>query len=140
MTNNELPTGLPDIPYRSYEQVRDELLARREIALLDVREEDPHAQAHPLFAANFPYGRIEIDAYLKLPRRDVPIVVLDGGEGLALPAANRLRQLGYSDVSLLAGGVAGWLVAGGEVFPDGNVPSKSFGGLGGTPRPTPPLP
>jgi rhodanese-related sulfurtransferase len=140
MTNNELPTGLPDIPYRSYEQVRDELLARREIALLDVREEDPHAQAHPLFAANFPYGRIEIDAYLKLPRRDVPIVVLDGGEGLALPAANRLRRLGYSDVSLLAGGVAGWRVAGGELFQDVNVPSKSFGELVESQRHTPSLP
>jgi rhodanese-related sulfurtransferase len=140
MTNNELPTGLPDIPYRSYEQVRDELLARREIALLDVREEDPHAQAHPLFAANFSYGRIEIDAYLKLPRRDVPIVVLDGGEGLALPAASRLRQLGYSDVSLLAGGVAGWRVAGGELFQDVNVPSKSFGELVESLRHTPSLP
>jgi len=83
MTKNLLQTGLLGFPYRSPQQVREDLLARREIALLDVREEDPHAQAHPLFAANLPYGRIELDAYAKLPRRDVPIVVLDGGEGLA---------------------------------------------------------
>jgi rhodanese-related sulfurtransferase len=129
MTKNLLQTGLLGFPYRSPQQVREDLLARREIALLDVREEDPHAQAHPLFAANLPYGRIELDAYAKLPRRDVHIVVLDGGEGLAVSAASRLRQLGYTDVSLLAGGVAGWQAAGGELFRDVNVPSKAFGEL-----------
>lgn len=129
----------PQIPYRSYEQVRAELLAGREIALLDVREEDPHAQAHPLFAANFPYGRIEIDAYTKLPRRDVQIVVLDDGEGLALPSALRLHQLGYTNVALLESGVSGWRDAGGELFRDVNVPSKSFGELVEHERHTPSL-
>ncbi|MBP1203423.1 rhodanese-related sulfurtransferase [Duganella sp. 1411] len=139
MTKNPLQTGLLGFPYRSPQQVREDLLARREIALLDVREEDPHAQAHPLFAANLPYGRIELDAYAKLPRRDVPIVVLDGGEGLAVSAASRLRQLGYTDVSLLAGGVAGWQAAGGELFRDVNVPSKAFGELVEAKRHTPSL-
>ncbi len=129
----------PQVPYRSYQQVRAGLLAGREIALLDVREEDPHAQAHPLFAANFPYGRIEIDACTKLPRRDVPIVVLDDGEGLALPSALRLHQLGYTDVAILEGGITGWRDAGGELFRDVNVPSKSFGELVEHERHTPSL-
>ena len=123
----------------TYEEIRAALLARNEIALLDVREEDPHAQAHPLFAANFPLGRIEIDAYAKLPRRDVPIVTLDGGEGEAELAANRLIALGYSDVSVLAGGVPGWAAAGGELFRDVNVPSKAFGELVEAKRHTPSL-
>ena len=38
-------------------------------------------------------------------------------------------QLGYRDVSLLAGGVAGWTAAGGELFTDASAPSKAFGGL-----------
>jgi rhodanese-related sulfurtransferase len=139
MTKNLTHTGLLGFPYRSYQQMRDELLAGREIALLDVREEDPHAQAHPLFAANLPYGRIELDAYTRLPRRDVPIVLLDGGEGLAVSAATRLRQLGYTDVSLLTGGVDGWQAAGGELFRDVNVPSKAFGELVEAERHTPSL-
>jgi rhodanese-related sulfurtransferase len=126
-------------PTRSYQQVRDALLARSEIALLDVREEDPHAQEHPLFAANFPFGRIELDAYTKLPRRDVPIVLLDGGEGLAQLSAERLRRLGYTDVSLLDGGIEGWRAAGGELFRDVNVPSKAFGELVEAERHTPSL-
>ena len=32
-------------------QVREALITRSEIALLDVREEGPFAEAHPLFAA-----------------------------------------------------------------------------------------
>jgi len=141
MTKNPLHTGLPGITV-TYQHVRAELLAGREIALLDVREEDPHAQAHPLFAANLPLGRIELDAWTKLPRRDVPIVVLDGGEegaGLAVAAAARLRQLGYLDVAVLAGGAEGWRAAGGELFRDVNVPSKSFGELVEEVRHTPSL-
>ncbi|SIR02305.1 Rhodanese-related sulfurtransferase [Aromatoleum tolulyticum] len=124
---------------RTYAEVRAALLERREIALLDVREEDPHAQAHPLFAANFPLARIELDAYAKLPRRDVSIVVLDDGEGLAETAAARLVALGYTDVAVLAGGVAGWREAGGELFRDVNVPSKAFGELVEVERHTPSL-
>ncbi len=129
MTKNPVTNGLAVFPRRSYQQVREQLLAGQEIALLDVREEDPHAQAHPLFAANLPLGRIELDAYTKLPRRDVPVVLIDGGEGLDQVAFERLRTLGYTDVSLFDGGVEGWRAAGGELFRDVNVPSKAFGEL-----------
>ena len=79
---------------RDYRFVRSHLLDRREIALLDVREEAPHAEGHPLFAANLACGRIELEAYARLPRLDVPIVTFDAGEGLAERAARRLRELG----------------------------------------------
>jgi rhodanese-related sulfurtransferase len=142
MTTRNQETNVRAFPLRTYQEVRQALLAGREIALLDVREEDPHAQEHPLFAANFPYGRIELDAWTRLPRRDVPVVVLDGGEGgegLAPAAAARLRELGYTDVALLDGGVAGWRAAGGELFRDVNVPSKAFGELVEARRHTPSL-
>ncbi|PKO92842.1 MAG: sulfurtransferase [Betaproteobacteria bacterium HGW-Betaproteobacteria-10] len=121
----------------SYAEVRAALLERREIALLDVREEDPHAQSHPLFAANFPLSRIELNAWATLPRRDVPIVTLDDGEGQAELAAARLAELGYTDLAVFAGGVAEWAAAGGELFRDVNVPSKAFGELIEAKRHTP---
>ena len=134
-------TMTTDIPLRDYAFVRSSLLERREIALLDVREEDPHAQAHPLFAANFPLSRLELDAYAKLPRRDVPIVTFDAGAGDpdARVAAVRLRALGYTDVSVFRDGLRGWIAAGGEVFRDVNVPSKAFGELVESTRHTPSL-
>jgi rhodanese-related sulfurtransferase len=112
---------------RSFNDVRNALLSRREIAFLDVREEDPHAQRHPLFAANLPLSKIELDALTKLPRKSVPIVLLDDGEGLAQRAVKRFEALGYTDVAVFNGGLKGWERAGGEVFRDVNVPSKSFG-------------
>ncbi len=126
-------------PQKTYADIRAALLARQEVALLDVREEHPHAQAHPLFAANLPLSLIEIDAYTRLPRRSVAIVTLDDGEGYAEIAARRLRALGYSDVAVLAGGVSGWHAAGGELFRDVNVPSKAFGELVEATRHTPSL-
>ncbi|MFJ9532301.1 rhodanese-related sulfurtransferase [Herbaspirillum sp. NPDC101396] len=127
------------IGIRSFQQVRDDLLARREIALLDVREEAPHAEAHPLFAANLSFSHLELLAYARIPRRDTTIVVLDDGEGVAQKAAERFVALGYSNVSVLDGGVTGWKAAGGELFQDVNVPSKSFGELVESKRHTPSL-
>jgi len=127
------------IKKQDYAFVRNKLLKKEEIALLDVREEDPHAQEHPLFAANFPLSRIEVDAFSKLPRKDVPIVTLDDGEGDAQLAAERLSELGYLDVSVFEGGVKAWKAAGGEVFKDVNVPSKSFGEFVESKRHTPSL-
>ena len=62
---------------KSSAEVRSDLLARREIALLDVREEAEHAEGHPLFAANLPLSRIELEAPIRLPRQSTPIVVFD---------------------------------------------------------------
>lgn len=127
------------IKKQDYAFVRNKLLKKEEIALLDVREEDPHAQEHPLFAANFPLSRIEVDALSKLPRKDVPIVTLDDGQGDAQLAAERLSALGYVDVAVFDGGVKAWIAAGGEVFKDVNVPSKSFGEFVESKRHTPSL-
>lgn len=138
------PSPIDAVQLCEYQDVRNALLEKREIAFLDVREEDPHAQAHPLFAANFPLSRVELDAYSKLPRRDVQIVTLDEGdvdvlESDAMLAARRLVALGFSRVSVFAGGVRAWQAAGGELFRDVNVPSKSFGELVEAKRHTPSL-
>ncbi|KPC55031.1 rhodanese-like domain-containing protein [Amantichitinum ursilacus] len=119
--------------------VRAALSAGQEIALLDVREEAPFALAHPLFAANLPLGRIELEALERIPRLSTQLVIYDNGEGLAVRAAQRLQQLGYTQISLLADGLAGWRNGGGEIFQDVNAPSKAFGELVEAQRHTPSL-
>jgi rhodanese-related sulfurtransferase len=123
----------------SFNQVHQALLNRQEIALLDVREEDVFAQAHPLFAANLPLNRIALEARTRIPRLDTAVVVYDDGEGLAEPAQQALQKLGYTQVTQLGGGLKAWRAAGGEVFKDVNVPSKAFGELVESQRHTPSL-
>ena len=138
----ELAQAAGEFPFASFAHVRKTLLQRQEIAILDVREEDPFAQCHPLFAANLPLGRIEADAWTRIPRLSTFIVVYGtafSGDDLALPAARTLKRMGYTDVHLLSGGLQGWQDAGGEVFRDVNVPSKSFGELVESKRHTPSL-
>src|SRR4051812_26543432 len=89
-------------------QVRRALLLRDEIALLDIRHEAAFATGHPLFAANMAADRIELEAEIRLPRKNVPIVLYDAGEGLVAQAADRLAALGYTDVRELGGGLQGW--------------------------------
>src|ERR1700733_11703574 len=109
--------------------IRDALLAREEIALLDVREEATFATGHPLFAASLPLSTLELEVYDRLPRRSVTVVCYDDGEGLAQRAARRLTELGYQNVSILRGGLGAWVKAGLELFADVNAPSKAFGEL-----------
>ena len=122
-----------------YAVVRSALLARQEIALVDVREEAPYAEGHPLFAVNIPLSKLELEVFSRIPRRTTQVVVYDNGEGLAVQALDRLLALGYTDVTLLQDGLQGWRQAGGELFIDVNVPSKAFGELVEHHRHTPSL-
>ncbi|HYG55101.1 MAG TPA: rhodanese-like domain-containing protein, partial [Burkholderiales bacterium] len=112
----------------SAQRVVELLQGSGEMALLDVREQGVHYRGHPFFACCAPYSRLELVIGDLVPRRDVPIVLVDGGDdGLAEKAFLRLKALGYSDVSILEGGCAGWKAAGYELFSGVNVPSKAFG-------------
>jgi rhodanese-related sulfurtransferase len=112
----------------SARRVSELLAGSGELALLDVREQGVHYRGHPFFACSAPLSRLELVIGDLVPRRTAPTVVLDGGnEGLAEKAAKKLKELGYTDVSILAGGCAGWKQAGLELFSGVNVPSKAFG-------------
>jgi rhodanese-related sulfurtransferase len=124
----------------SASQVRDAWIQGRELALLDLREEDIFAVAHPLFAANLPLSRLEMEILDRVPRRDTLIVLYDDEEGLVARAAVTLAVLGYDDVARLGGGLAAWRDQGFELFRDVNSPSKAFGELVEAELHTPSLP
>jgi rhodanese-related sulfurtransferase len=123
----------------TYEEVRQALMDKQEIALIDVREEDLYAQSHPLFAIHLAYGRIEADAPRRIPRLDTPLVLIDNGEGLTVRAAQVLTRMGYTQLSIFQNGLSGWAAAGGELFRDVNVPGKAFAELVESKRKTPSL-
>jgi rhodanese-related sulfurtransferase len=110
-------------------EVRFAWISRAEIAVIDLREEDPFAGAHPLFAACLPLSRLELEIGDAVPRLTTPIVLYDDGEGMVELAADRLAELGYTEVKALEGGLSGWRAAGLEIFQDVNSASKAFGEL-----------
>src|SRR5581483_9087735 len=131
---------MSSLPAITPQQIRTALLARGELALLDVRHEAEFATGHPLFAANMAADRVALEAELRLPRKDVPIVLYDNGEGLVAAAAEQFAKQGYSNIRVLAGGLKAWRDAGYELFIDVNSYAKAFGELVEHRRHTPSLP
>src|SRR6187549_788667 len=127
------------IDIASTEEVRHALIDRREIALLDLRDEASFAEGHPLFAASLPLGRLELEIYDRVPRLTTRVVIYDEDGALVGAAMSRLAALGYSNVARLRNGISGWQADGGEIFRDVNVPSKAFGELVEARRHTPSL-
>jgi rhodanese-related sulfurtransferase len=100
-----------------------------ELAIVDVRDEQAFAEGHLLYAISISLSRLELLMADLAPGRDVPVVLCDAGDGqdLAMRAAATLATHGYSDVSVLEGGVKGWAATGYEIYAGFNVPSKAFG-------------
>jgi rhodanese-related sulfurtransferase len=100
-----------------------------ELALIDVREQGQHGQGHPFLAVPLPYSRLELGLAALAPNPAVRLALCDGGDGIAERAAARAEALGYTNVSVLAGGVEAWREAGYTLYAGVNVPSKAFGEL-----------
>ncbi len=123
-------------PVLSVQQVKAMLQSGETFAFFDVREEGEFStQGHPLFATPLPLSRLEPRALALLPDLAIRIVLMDSGDdaqdpqwaGRANRAAAKLSQLGYTNLSVVKGGLKAWRDAGYEVFTGVNVPSKAFG-------------
>ena len=109
-------------------ELRKLIYSDSELALLDVREAGVFTENHLFYARSLPLSRLELNVDALVPRKSVPIVVIDNADdGLAVRGAEVLSLLGYSNVTVLDGGLEAWGAAGLEVFTGANVPSKAFG-------------
>jgi rhodanese-related sulfurtransferase len=99
----------------------------RELAILDVREEGEFGASHLFWASPLPLSRLPLMARALVPNPATRVVVTDDGRGLAERGAAALAAMGFSDVSVLAGGSPAWERAGYVLFSGVNVPSKAFG-------------
>jgi rhodanese-related sulfurtransferase len=115
------------VQFVSAQDVRAMLADGRELAILDLREELIFSEGHLLFARSLPLSRLELKMAALVPRRSTRIVLCDAAVGLAERAADVLTRAGYTDLSVLNGGIAAWAAAGFELFSGVNVPSKAFG-------------
>lgn len=95
--------------FTGYDELRG-LLARRECALVDVREPAEFASGHAPDAISLPLSRFDPKA---LPAGRIVLICKSGGRsGNALALA---RRAGVANVTHFAGGMGLWTSLGGEV-------------------------
>ena len=96
-------------------------------ALIDVRETGEYNNAHIPGASLIPRRDLEAQIGDAVPHAATPVVLCDDDARRATLAAATLEGLGYSDVSVLDGGINRWVT---QEYPTEwgvNVPSKDFG-------------
>ena len=75
---------------------------------LDVREQDEYEQGTIPGAVFIPRGHLEAQVENRLPDKTRPVVVYCAGGVRSVFAADTLQELGYADVTSMAGGFGRW--------------------------------
>jgi rhodanese-related sulfurtransferase len=83
------------------------LLNREKGVLIDVSEPAEYAAAHAAGARNVPFGQIQASKALPT-NKALPLVVLCPTGTRARRAVAILKQLGFDNARVLAGGLAAW--------------------------------
>ena len=94
------------------EQVKGKLDRHEPFEFIDVREDTEYAQNHVRGAIHLGRGVLERDVETMIPNKQAEIVLYCGGGYRSALAANSLRQMGYSNVASMTGGIKAWRDAG----------------------------
>jgi len=82
------------------------------LVLVDVREDSEWVRKRIPGAVHVGRGVLEMSIESKVPAKSTPIVVYCQGGGRSAVAADVLGKMGYTNVSSLAGGLAGYEASG----------------------------
>ncbi len=108
-------------------ELQEALRAETGLALIDVREHGEYNAAHIPGASSLPRRLLEFRFARLVPCRGVQVVVCDDDGRRSSLSARTLEQMGYRQVSVLAGGLNRWASEGLPTEWGMNVPSKAFG-------------
>ncbi|MSP39508.1 MAG: molybdopterin-synthase adenylyltransferase MoeB [Deltaproteobacteria bacterium] len=98
-----------EIPELSAQQVNELLKNNGKSPLvLDVRESDEWRQGHLEGAVPLPRGFLEIKVESAVPDKNTPIIAYCAGGVRSLLAAKVMKEMGYQNVSSMAGGYGAW--------------------------------
>lgn len=96
------------------QEVQDSLARGEALVLIDVREQNEWNLGHPAPAQYIGRGVLESQIESKVPR-DARVVLLCASGNRSALAARTLSEMGYTNVSSLAGGFRDWVASGGAV-------------------------
>jgi len=89
-----------------------QLIDTQQAAIVDIREDDEVADGLVPGAVHIPRGYLEMRIEQAVPDKDQPVVVYCAGGTRSAFAAKSLAELGYRQVTSLAGGFNAWKEAG----------------------------
>ncbi|MDT4968958.1 MAG: hypothetical protein QOJ64_3695 [Acidobacteriota bacterium] len=100
----------------SVEETLERLADTEEVVrLIDVREDDEWRAGHAAGAEHLGKGIIERDIEQLVPDKGAELILYCGGGYRSALAADVLQQMGYCDVSSMAGGWKAWKESGAAV-------------------------
>ena len=97
-----------EIPEVSVEEARCALEKKSDVVLLDVREREEWAASRIPGATHLSRGYLELKIEQMVPDKTTTIICQCGGGTRSLLAAKTLKDLGYKNVSSMAGGFRQW--------------------------------
>ena len=96
--------------------LKDKLVRRDELCLIDVREDSEwNSSGHIPSAIHLSRGILERDIEKQFPDYNRPVVLYCSGGFRCALAADSLQQMGYQHVYSLKTGLQGWIDAGFEI-------------------------
>ena len=95
--------------------VHDAVGSGEDVTVLDVREPDEFEAGHIPGAKPLPWGLLEYKAAEELPDKDARIIVHCALGGRGSLAAKSLKEMGYTNVANMEGGLSAWREKGYEV-------------------------
>lgn len=100
------------VPEVTVDNVKARLENGQHPVLLDVREREEYREGHLEGALALPRGFMEMRVEEAVPDKSAPVVAYCAGGVRSLIAARTLKEMGYTDVSSMAGGYTAWKNAG----------------------------
>ena len=108
-----------EVPEVSVDQVKAQVEAQKgQPTLVDVRERDEYREGHLAGALSLPRGFLEMRVEEAIGDKTAPIVAYCAGGTRSLLAGRILRDMGYENVTSMAGGYNAWKGAGHPIVED----------------------
>jgi molybdopterin/thiamine biosynthesis adenylyltransferase len=114
------------VPEVTVAEVAERRQRGEDVTLLDVREKDEVRTGYINGAISVPRGFLEMQITGQIPDRDQDVVVYCAGGVRSLLAARVMREMGYQNVSSMAGGMTQWKDAGYPIVRDRQLSAEQL--------------
>jgi len=114
------------VPEVTVAEVAERRQRGEDVILLDVREKDEVRTGYINGAISVPRGFLEMQVTGQLPDRDQDVVVYCAGGVRSLLAGRVMREMGYQNVSSMAGGITQWKDAGYPIVRDRQLSAEQL--------------